>query len=41
MTLLVIVTAADADAVFDLKWQVREAMVSYLQQHHPDALPHR
>jgi small-conductance mechanosensitive channel len=41
MTLLVIVTAADADAVFDLKWQVREAMVSYLQQHHPEALPHR
>jgi hypothetical protein len=41
MILLIIVTAADADAVFDLKWQVREAMVTYLQQHHPDALPQR
>jgi len=41
MTLLVIVTAADGDSVFDLKWQVREAMITYLQQHHPEALPHR
>jgi hypothetical protein len=41
MTLLVVVTAADADAVFDLKWQVREALVSYLQENRPDALPRR
>jgi hypothetical protein len=40
-TPLVIVTAADAYAVFDLKWLVREAVVSDLQDHHTDASPHR
>jgi hypothetical protein len=35
----ILVSAADSAALFDLRCLVREAMVSFLQQGHPEALP--
>lgn len=39
MTLRVLATAADASAAWDLRCQVREQLVGYLQREHPGALP--
>lgn len=35
----ILVSAADSAALFDLRCLIREAMVSFLQQGHPEALP--
>ena len=35
----VVVSAVDGPTVFDLRCQVREALVEYLRRHHPEALP--
>lgn len=35
----ILVSAADSAALFDLRCLIREAMVTYLQQGHPEALP--
>lgn len=35
----ILVSAADSGALFDLRCLVREAMVTYLQERHPGALP--
>lgn len=37
----ILVSAADSAALFDLRCLVRETMVTFLQQHHPEALPHQ
>lgn len=37
----ILVSAADSAALFDLRCLVRESMVTFLQQHHPEALPHQ
>ena len=37
----ILVSAADSAALFDLRCLVREAMVTFLQQDHPQALPHQ
>lgn len=39
LTLIAIVSAADADTIGGLRWDVREALVTYLQAHYPTALP--
>lgn len=36
----ILVSAADSAALFDLRCLIREELVSFLQQHHPQALPH-
>ena len=35
----VLVSGMDAPTVFDLRCEIREALVTYLQQRHPEALP--
>ncbi len=35
----VLVSGVDGPTVFDLRCEIREALVSYLQREHPDALP--
>lgn len=37
----ILISAADSAALFDLRCLVRETMVTFLQQHHPEALPHQ
>lgn len=37
----ILVSAADSAALFDLRCLVRETMVTFLQQGHPQALPHQ
>ncbi|KRE75936.1 MULTISPECIES: mechanosensitive ion channel family protein [Micrococcaceae] len=37
----ILVSAADSAALFDLRCLVRETMVMFLQQNHPEALPHQ
>ena len=37
----ILVSAADSAALFDLRCLVRETMVTFLQQDHPQALPHQ
>ena len=37
----ILVSAADSAALFDLRCLVRETMVTFLQQRHPEALPHQ
>ncbi|UUL76233.1 mechanosensitive ion channel family protein [Pseudarthrobacter sp. Fe7] len=37
----ILVSAADSAALFDLRCLVRETMVRFLQQNHPQALPHQ
>ncbi|WP_370874570.1 mechanosensitive ion channel family protein [Pseudarthrobacter defluvii] len=37
----ILVSAADSAALFDLRCLVRETMVTFLQQSHPEALPHQ
>jgi small-conductance mechanosensitive channel len=37
----ILVSAADSAALFDLRCLIREAMVTFLQQGHPQALPHQ
>lgn len=37
----ILVSAADSAALFDLRCLVRETMVTFLQQNHPQALPHQ
>src|SRR6478609_7803403 len=37
----ILVSAADSAALFDLRCMVRETMVTFLQQDHPQALPHQ
>ncbi|MDP9890339.1 mechanosensitive ion channel family protein [Pseudarthrobacter enclensis] len=37
----ILVSAADSAALFDLRCLVRETMVTFLQQNHPEALPHQ
>jgi small-conductance mechanosensitive channel len=39
MTLRVLCTAADASLAWDLRCDVREALIGWLHEHHPDALP--
>ena len=36
----ILVSAADSAALFDLRCLIREELVGFLQQHHPQALPH-
>ena len=36
----ILVSAADSAALFDLRRLIREAMVTFLQQGHPESLPH-
>lgn len=36
----ILVSAADSAALFDLRCVIREAMVTFLQQGHPESLPH-
>jgi small-conductance mechanosensitive channel len=36
----ILVSAADSAALFDLRCLIREAMVTFLQQGHPESLPH-
>ncbi|WP_457972408.1 mechanosensitive ion channel family protein [Arthrobacter sp. D1-17] len=36
----ILVSAADSASLFDLRCLIREELVSFLQQHHPQALPH-
>lgn len=40
MKLRVLVSAEDAPTAWDLRCDVREALVGWLQEHHPEALPH-
>lgn len=35
----ILVSAADSGSLWDLRCQIRESMVAYLQEHFPDALP--
>ncbi|MFB0837727.1 MULTISPECIES: hypothetical protein [unclassified Arthrobacter] len=37
----ILVSAGDSAALFDLRCLVRETMVTFLQQNHPEALPHQ
>ncbi len=37
--LRIMVSATDSGTLFDLRCLVRESMVAFLQEHHPDALP--
>ena len=39
MTLRVLCTAADASKAWDLRCEVREKLIGYLQEHHPGSLP--
>ncbi|HXY38309.1 MAG TPA: mechanosensitive ion channel family protein, partial [Vicinamibacteria bacterium] len=39
MRLRVVASAADADHAWDLRCEVRERLIAYLQQRHPEALP--
>jgi hypothetical protein len=39
MTLRVLCTAADASKAWDLRCDVREALIAWLNSHHPDCLP--
>lgn len=39
MTLRVLCTAADASAAWDLRCDVREALIAWLNENHPDSLP--
>lgn len=39
MTLRVLCTAADASIAWDLRCQIREELIDYLQREHPEALP--
>ena len=39
VTLRALLSAADSGAVWDLRCLVRERLIGYLQEHHPDALP--
>lgn len=41
ITLRVLVTAADSPAVWDLRCEVREKLLAYVQAEHPGALPRR
>jgi erythromycin esterase-like protein len=34
-----LMTAEDAPTAWDLRCEVREALISWLQEHHPEALP--
>ncbi|NJL11917.1 MAG: mechanosensitive ion channel [Microscillaceae bacterium] len=35
-----LMSAADASQTFDLRCHIREALITFLQKHHPEALPH-
>jgi small-conductance mechanosensitive channel len=39
MQLRVLVSSADAGRNFDLRCKLREGLIDYIRQHHPDALP--
>jgi small-conductance mechanosensitive channel len=39
MQLRVLATAADSSAAFDLRCEIREKFIAYIQQHHPATLP--
>ena len=35
----ILASAADSGAAFDLRCEIREGLIDFLQRHHPDALP--
>jgi small-conductance mechanosensitive channel len=39
MQLRILATAADSSAAFDLRCEIREKFIAYIQQHHPRTLP--
>ena len=39
MQLRILATAADSSAAFDLRCEIREKFIAYIQQHHPQTLP--
>jgi hypothetical protein len=39
MQLRVLATAADSSKAWDLRCDIREKFIAYIQQHHPDSLP--
>jgi hypothetical protein len=39
LRLRVVASAADAASAWDLRCEIRERLVAYLQERHPDALP--
>jgi len=39
MQLRILATAADSSAAFDLRCEIREKFIAYIQVHHPQALP--
>ena len=39
MQVRVLCTAANSDLAFDLRCLIREKMIDYMQQHHPQSLP--
>jgi small-conductance mechanosensitive channel len=39
MRLRILATAADADSAWNLRCEIREKLITYLQEHHPLALP--
>jgi small-conductance mechanosensitive channel len=39
MQLRILATAADASTAFDLRCEIREKFIAYIQQHHPRSLP--
>jgi hypothetical protein len=40
MEIRMLVSASTAQRTFDLRCEVREKMIAYIQQRHPEALPH-
>jgi hypothetical protein len=39
MQLRVLVSSADSGRNFDLRCKLREGLIDYIRQHHPDSLP--
>jgi hypothetical protein len=39
MRLRVVASAADSAAAWDLRCEIREKLIAWLQEHHPGALP--
>ncbi len=39
MQIRVLATAADSSKAWDLRCEIREKLIGYIQQHHPDSLP--
>lgn len=40
MQLRALISAADASRAWDLRCRVREALIAFIRQHHPECLPH-